>query len=68
MDNFINSGWSFGGGADAAVKAEDSAGAAASGAIEVAPGVRVYQLTKNGLALSAMVSGTKYWVDKEVNK
>lgn len=67
MDKFINSGWSFGGGADAAVKNEE-AGAATSGAIAVAPGVRVYQLTENGLALSAMVSGTKYWIDDNVNK
>ena len=67
MEDFINSGWSFGGGADAAAKVEKTAGDAATGAIAVAPGVRVYQLTNNGLALSAMVNGTKYWVDKEVN-
>jgi len=67
MEDFINSGWSFGGGADAAAKNEE-AGAATSGAIAVAPGVRVYQLTENGLALSAMVNGTKYWVDESVNK
>jgi lipid-binding SYLF domain-containing protein len=68
MENFINSGWSFGGGADAAVTAEETEGAATSGAIDVAPGVRVYQLTKNGLALSATVNGTKYWIDKDVNE
>lgn len=67
MDNFMNSGWSFGGGADAAAKSDSAGGAAASGAIAVAPGVRVYQLTENGLALSAMVNGTKYWIDKHVN-
>jgi lipid-binding SYLF domain-containing protein len=67
MENFMNSGWSFGGGADAAAKSDSAGGGAASGAIAVAPGVRVYQLTENGLALSAMVNGTKYWVDKEVN-
>lgn len=67
MDDFVKSGWSFGGGADAAAKNEEG-GAATSGAIAVADGVRVYQLTKNGLALSAMVSGTKYWVDKYVNE
>ena len=67
MENFINSGWSFGGEADAAAKVEDTAGAATSGAIAVAPGVRVYQLTQNGLALAAMVKGTKYWIDQDVN-
>ncbi len=68
MEDFIKSGWSFGGGADAAAKQTDMGGAAASGAIAVAPGVRVYQLTENGLAASVMVSGTKYWVDKAVNE
>jgi lipid-binding SYLF domain-containing protein len=68
MENFINSGWSFGGAADAAAKVDKTAGDAAAGAIAVAPGVRVYQLTKNGLALSAMVNGAKFWVDKDVNK
>ena len=67
METFMNSGWAFGGGADAAAKADQTAGDAVSGAIEVAPGVRVYQLTNNGLALSATVNGTKYWVDNEVN-
>lgn len=66
MDRFLNSGWSFGGEADAAVKG-GGAGAAASGAIAVAPGLRVYQLTENGLALQATVHGTKYWRDAFVN-
>jgi lipid-binding SYLF domain-containing protein len=30
-------------------------------------GVEVYQLTKTGVALEAMVSGTKYWKDPELN-
>jgi lipid-binding SYLF domain-containing protein len=66
MDQFINSGWSFGSQANASAKTEQQ-GAAASGSIVVAPGVSVYQLTENGLALEAMVNGTKYWVDKDVN-
>ena len=67
MENFISSGWSFGTEANAAAKIENTAGDAASGAIAMAPGVRVYQLTQNGLILDAMVNGTKYWVDKDVN-
>jgi len=67
MQSFMNSGWSFGTEADAAVKGAD-AGGAASGAIRVAPGIRVYQITENGLALQATVTGTKYWKDKHVNK
>ena len=66
LDRFLNSGWSFGGEADAAFKGGDQ-GAAASGAIAVAPGLKVYQLTQSGLALQATVHGTKYWRDNYVN-
>jgi lipid-binding SYLF domain-containing protein len=67
MDEFLTSGWSFGSEANAAAKAEKD-GAATSGAIAIAPGVRVYQLTQNGLMLDVMLNGTKYWVDKAVNE
>jgi len=66
LDKFINSGWSFGGEADAAFKGGDT-GDAISGAIAIAPGLRVYQLTESGLALQATVHGTKYWRDTFVN-
>lgn len=66
MNRFLNSGWSFGGEADAAIKGGGE-GAATSGAITIAPGLRVYQLTENGLALQATVHGTKYWRDAYVN-
>ncbi len=66
LENFITNGWSFGGEVDAAVKGAD-VGAAASGAIRVAPGLRVYQLTENGLALDVGINGTKYWKDSYVN-
>jgi hypothetical protein len=36
-------------------------------AITVAPGIRLYKLTQNGLALQATIQGTKYWKDKELN-
>jgi lipid-binding SYLF domain-containing protein len=66
LNKFINSGWSFGTEADAAFKGGDT-GAAISGAIAIAPGLRVYQLTQSGLALQATVHGTKYWRDAFVN-
>ena len=66
LEKFTKGGWNFGTDADAALKNEEG-GAATSGSIRVAPGLRVYQLTKNGLALNVMVNGTKYWVDKKVN-
>jgi len=53
--------------ADAAAKAGEKGGAY-SGAVEVAPGVWVYQITKNGLALQLTLQGTKYYKDDDLNK
>ncbi|HZW26087.1 MAG TPA: hypothetical protein VFF26_11435 [Gallionella sp.] len=38
-----------------------------AGAITVAPGVELYQLTETGLALQATIQGTRYFKDKELN-
>ena len=66
FDTFVEHGWQAGAQADAAAKAGEKGGAADS-AIDVAPGVELYQLTKNGLALQATIQGTKYWKDDELN-
>lgn len=66
LDQFINSGWEANAQADAAAKAGDKGGAFA-GAITVAPGVTLYQLTKNGLALQATIQGTKYYKNDDLN-
>jgi lipid-binding SYLF domain-containing protein len=63
----LDSGWSGSGQADAAAKAGEKGGAY-SGAAEVAPGVWVYQMTKNGLALQLTLQGTKYYKDDDLNK
>jgi len=67
LSQFLDSGWSGSGQADAAAKAGTSGGAY-SGATEVAPGVWVYQITKNGLALQLTLQGTKYYKDDDLNK
>jgi len=67
LTRFINSGWDASGQADAAAKVKDSGGAY-SGAATVAPGVWVYQITKNGLALQLTLQGTKYYKDDDLNK
>ncbi|MFM9995333.1 MAG: hypothetical protein ACKVU4_05975 [Phycisphaerales bacterium] len=66
LRTFVTSGWEFGAEADAAAKAGDQGGAA-SAAGNVLKGVEVYQFTENGIALSATVSGTKYWKDSAIN-
>ena len=65
LDRFVNSGWEFGGHADAAAKASDKG--AAVGGEALLDGITIYQLTKSGLALQATVKGTKYWKDGELN-
>jgi lipid-binding SYLF domain-containing protein len=67
LAKFLDSGWSGSAQTDAAAKAGEK-GAAYSGAVEVAPGVWVYQITKNGLALQLTLQGTKYYKDDDLNK
>lgn len=66
LNKFINSGWDFSGQATAAAKAGDK-GAAYQGAVSVAPGVWLYQLTDKGLALELTAKGTKYYKDDDLN-
>jgi len=68
LDHFVNSGWELGAQASAAAKVNDDAGAALQGAMAVAPGVWLYQLTDAGLALELTAKGTKYYKDKKLNE
>lgn len=67
FDRFVNEGWEANAQADAAAKLANK-GDAINLAITVAPGIRLYKLTQNGLALQATIQGTKYWKDGEMNK
>ncbi len=66
LDEFVNSGWEFGGQATAAAQYQGE-GAATQGALSVSPGVWLYQLTDDGLALELTVKGTKYYKDDDLN-
>jgi lipid-binding SYLF domain-containing protein len=66
LNDFVNSGWEFGGQATAAAKAGDK-GSAYQGAVSVAPGVWLYQVTDKGLALELTAKGTKYYKDDALN-
>jgi lipid-binding SYLF domain-containing protein len=70
MKKFIESGWQFGGEADATAKAGDKGGAAAKeAAADTGANVfEIYQITDTGVALQATVAGTKYWKDKDLNQ
>jgi len=65
LDKFINSGWEFGGQGTAAAKASGQ-GSAFAGAMSVSPGVWLYQLTDDGLALELTVKGSKYFKDDKL--
>jgi lipid-binding SYLF domain-containing protein len=66
LDAFIESGWELGGQTTAAAQASGE-GAAFAGAMSVAPGIWLYQLTDDGLALELTAKGTKYYTDSDLN-
>jgi lipid-binding SYLF domain-containing protein len=66
FDNFVNSGWQFGGQSTAAATTGTKGGAMA-GAVSVSDGVWMYQLTDKGLALEITAKSTKYYKDDDLN-
>ena len=66
FDQFINRGWETSGQADATGKLREK-GSSTETAGTIAPGLRLYQLTENGLALQITIQGTKYWKDRDLN-
>ena len=70
IKKFVDSGWQFGGEADATAKAgEKGGGVAKEGAVDTGANLfEIYQMTDTGVALQATVAGTKYWKDKDLNK
>jgi lipid-binding SYLF domain-containing protein len=67
LDRFINSGWELGAQGTASAKVEGQGASVFAGAISVTPGVWVYQLTDDGLALELTAKGTKYYKDDALN-
>ena len=66
LDRFVNSGWEIGGQAMASAKTGDK-GASYQGAVSVAPGVWLYQVSGDSLALELTAKGTKYYKDSDLN-
>ena len=65
LRGFVEDGWNASAQLDAAAKVGDL-GKAWAGAVDVAPGIKLYQLTQHGLALQATIQGTKFWKDDEL--
>lgn len=66
LNSFINSGWELGGQATASAKVGNT-GVAYQGALSVSPGVWLYQLSGDSLALELTAKGTKYYKDNDLN-
>jgi lipid-binding SYLF domain-containing protein len=66
LDNFINYGIELGAQVTGAVQGSGQGGSI-SGAINIAPGVWVFQITEAGLAAELGITGAKYFKDKELN-
>jgi lipid-binding SYLF domain-containing protein len=65
--NFVKTGLDLSGHADLSIK-QGEKGGAVTGAQDLLPGVRVYQLTDTGLMAQVMLKGTKYWRDNDLNE
>jgi lipid-binding SYLF domain-containing protein len=66
FNSFVNSGWQFGGQANASAKA-GKVGGDLSGAASVSDGVWMYQMTDKGLSAEITVKSTKYYKDGDLN-
>jgi lipid-binding SYLF domain-containing protein len=66
LDQFVDEGWTFGAQASAAAQHGEE-GKSYTGALAVAPGVWLYQLLEDGLALELTAKGTKYYKDDDLN-
>jgi lipid-binding SYLF domain-containing protein len=66
LDDFVESGWELGGQTTAAAQVSGE-GESFQGAMSVSPGIWLYQLTDDGLALELTAKGTKYYRDSDLN-
>lgn len=67
FNSFVESGWEFGGQADAAAKASEKGGSA-TGEVSVSSEMDVYTMTESGLLAKVNMAGTKYWKDSDLNQ
>ena len=66
MNHFIVEGWQATAQTDATAVSGDK-GDSINYEIEIAPDVKLYQITETGLALQATLQGTKYFIDEDLN-
>jgi lipid-binding SYLF domain-containing protein len=67
LNEFINSGWELGAQATASAQVSGQGSQFYTGAMSVSPGIWLYQLTDDGLAVELTAKGTKYYKDASLN-
>jgi lipid-binding SYLF domain-containing protein len=67
LDQFVNSGWELGAQATLTAQADGQGAQGFAGAVSVKPGVWLYQLSDEGLAIDITAKGTKYFRDDDLN-
>ncbi len=66
FEQFVNSGWEFGGSTEAALKTSTQ-GAGGMLGVTVSPGVVMYQISEKGAIVDVSITGSKYYKDDELN-
>jgi lipid-binding SYLF domain-containing protein len=66
LNKFVNSGWEIGAQATASARTGDK-GKSYQGAVAVSPGVWLYQVSGDSLAVELTAKGTKYYKDGDLN-
>lgn len=67
LDRFVNTGWELSAQGTAGAQVSGKGAQLYAGAIAVSPGVWVYQLNDDGMALELTAKGTKYYKDADLN-
>ena len=66
LNDFVNSGWEFGGSTAASIKSNSQGVGGELGAV-VSPGVHMYQLSETGAIVGISITGAKYYKDDQLN-
>ena len=67
LNEFISKGWELGAQATASAQMSGQGSEVYAGAMSVSPGIWLYQLTDDGLAVELTAKGTKYYKDASLN-
>ena len=67
FDSFLSSGWEFGANAQAAAEDDKGEGGGGAGAVTVGDGIKMYQLSDEGLIAGVSITGAKYYKDDDLN-